>query len=147
MFVNTDYLMGFNRFEGEMIYLDTENKLRGFTDRMLYGQKKLSLNVESRIYSPFKPLGFLITGVLFADYGMIAGKGNLFNSKLYQSYGTGIRFNNEAISKANFEISLVYNPIYVNKKSNFSIIFSSSLVLGFKEFSLTKPDVFEYTKK
>ncbi|MGE5437654.1 MAG: hypothetical protein ACM3O3_10535 [Syntrophothermus sp.] len=145
MFLNTEYLMGFNRFDGEMVYLDTQHKLRGFNDRILHGDKKMTLNVESRIYSPFKPLGFLITGVLFTDYGMISEKGNnLFNSKLYQSYGAGIRFTNEAINKANFEVSLVYNPIYVGKSHNISVVFSGSLVLGFKEFSINKPNIFDF---
>src|SRR5690606_40708123 len=57
---DNNYLYGFNLFEGEQVYLDSQNGLRGFNRFALFGTKKITANAEALIFSPFAPLGFVI---------------------------------------------------------------------------------------
>ena len=140
---DNNYLYGFNLFEGEQVYLDSQNGLRGFNRFALFGTKKITANAEALIFSPFAPLGFVIGGILFADFGVIGDrKNNLTSSKLYQGYGAGIRFNNESIARANFEVSLVYNPFTpVSSSADLKIIFTGKLIFGSRIISFDRPAV------
>ena len=145
-FLQTDLLYGFNRFQGEQIYLNTENGIRGLDNILLYGTKRITINLEARVFSPFAPLGFVLGGIVFSDLGLISDTGiNLSRSKLYQSYGIGIRTRNESITNTNFVISLAYIPI--NNRTtggSFKILFNTSIVLGSRDFGLSSPSIFEY---
>jgi hypothetical protein len=143
LLVKADYLLGFNRFAGEVVYIDNENGLRGLSRFVVSGTKRTVLNIESRFFSPYSLLGFDLGGVLFADLGLIGGKNlNLVKSRVYQGYGLGIRTENESIADTKFQILLVYNPVNPapNSKS-ISILFSSSVNLSPHTFGFLKPSI------
>ncbi|MGB8320056.1 MAG: hypothetical protein WCE54_18125 [Ignavibacteriaceae bacterium] len=145
-FLQADLLYGFNRLQGEQIYLNSENNIRGLDNILLYGTKRITLNLEARIFSPFSPLGFVLGGIIFSDFGLISNaEVNLSNSKLYQSYGIGIRTRNQSITNTNFSISLAYIPI--NNRTTggtFKIIFNTTFVLGSRDFGLSAPSIFQF---
>lgn len=142
-FLRSDFLLGYNRFQGEQIYLDNFNGLRGIPRFSLSGTKRLTINIENRIFSPFDPLGFVLGGIVFADFGIITSKDvNLDKQKLYQSYGIGIRTRNESIAGAKFQISLAYNPVLPpGDKSHLKIIFGATFVMGNRGFGIGQPDI------
>lgn len=145
-FLENNYLLGFNRFTGEQIYLDHTTGMPGFNELALPGTKKNVLNLELRVFSPYTVLGFVIGGITFADLGLISGPNkNLLSSRLYQAYGFGLRTQNESISETNFELALVYNPYNpTNGNGNTEIIFSASFVLGSRDFNFDKPKTIQF---
>ncbi len=146
-FLQNDYLLGYNRFKGEQIYIHTETGLRGLNNGdKIPGTKRNILNLEARIFSPFSPLGFVLGANIFADFGLVGERNvNLVNSRMYQAYGLGIRTKNESIARTNFSISLVYNPYIPSKTSGaFSVLFTTNVIIGSRQFSFGKPSVIEY---
>ena len=145
-FLQFDYLLGFDRFEGEQIYLNTLTGLRGIDGYELNGTKRIVLNLESRLITGLSPLGFVIGGIIFSDFGVISsGERNISNSKVYQSYGIGLRTSNESFAGATFEVSLVYNPFdFQNSSGAFNILFSGSFVLGSRNFGFSKPSIINF---
>jgi hypothetical protein len=146
VFTQHQYLVGNNRYEQEQVFLDTENGLRGHERFQLHGISKGLLKLEARIFTPFEPLGFAIGVKLFSDLGIIADKGeDLFNSRVYQSYGAGLRISNESISRAHFDVAVAYRPYTpANHNGSFAILFTSSLVLGHRSFNFSKPTTINY---
>ena len=148
-FLQNDYILGFNRFEGEQLYLDRTSGMPGFKDIVLPGTKRNVLNLEMRIFSPYTILGFVIGGIAFTDFGLIAGPdANLLQSRLYQSYGFGLRTQNESISETKFELAVVnnpYNPSY--GRGNTEIIFSASFILGSRDFNFDEPKTINFTNE
>jgi hypothetical protein len=145
-FGRNSYVIGTNRYDNEQVYLDTENGLRGHDQFALRGISKALFNFEARVFSPFQPLGFSIGVNFFSDFGFIADKGEkIYNSKIYQSYGTGLRFTNESISQAQFEVAVVFMPYTpAVSKGTFGILFSSTLISGSRLFNFLKPTVIRY---
>jgi hypothetical protein len=145
-FLQNKYLIGNNRYDTEQIFLDNDNGLRGYDRFSLHGISKGLLNLETRIFTPFVPLGFSIGFKLFSDLGIIANRGEeLFNSRIYQSYGAGLRISNESISRAQFDVALIYRPFTPLKQNgSFAIIFSSSISLGSRSFNFDKPSIINY---
>jgi len=147
VFIENNYLLGFKRFDGEQVYLNRTSGMPGFNEFVLPGTKRNVLNLEARIFSPYKVLGFVLGGSVFADYGLIAGANeNLIVSRLYQGYGIGFRTQNESISRTKFEIAVVYNPFNpASGKGETSVIFSSSFVLGSRDFNFNEPKTINFT--
>jgi hypothetical protein len=142
---SNDYLYGYNRFRGEQIYLDNENGMRGFNSYSVFGTKKITLNTEALLFSPYSLLGFKLGAVAFADFGVIAPDDkNIFSGKLYQGYGFGARINNESIARAGFQISLVYNPVLPLGGGDIKIQFSGNFILGSRPFGFDKPSVIKF---
>lgn len=140
-FVQNNYLLGFNRFDGEQIYLDRTAGMPGFNDYSIAGVKRNVLDLEMRLFTPYDILGFVIGGIAFADYALISGANqNLLSSRLYQGYGFGLRTQNQSISSTNFELALVYNPYNpVSGHSKTEIVFSAAFVLGSRNFNFDEP--------
>lgn len=147
LFLQNNYVRGLNRFEGEQLYLDRSSGMAGFNKLDIAGIKRNVLDLEMRLFTPYNVLGFVIGGIVFANYGLIAGHNeNLLNSRLYQGYGIGFRTKNESISQTNFELALVYNPNYPpTGEGNTEITFSASIVLGSRNFNFNKPETIDFT--
>jgi hypothetical protein len=87
----------------DILNINNEGGIRGFSDGELLGNKKAVLNYEADIFVPLKFLGFKLAIITFADFGLIASpNSSLFASQLYQGYGFGFRIKNE---------NLIFPPI------------------------------------
>jgi hypothetical protein len=145
-FLQNNYILGFNRFEGEQVYLDRKTGMPGFNEFATSGVKRNVLDLEIRLFTPYDVLGFVIGGIVFADYGLISGANqNLLSSRIYQGYGTGFRTKNESISNTNFELALVYNPYNpLSGKGSTGIIFSATFALGTRDFNFDEPEIIKF---
>lgn len=145
-FLENDYLLGFNRFAGEQIYLDQTSGMAGFNELTTPGTKRNVLNLEARIFSPYTVLGFVVGGITFVNLGLISGPDkNLLSSRFYQAYGFGLRTQNESISETNFELAVVYNPYKPSYGTgNTEVIFSASFVIGSRDFNFDEPKTIKF---
>ncbi len=148
-FVQNNYILGFNRFEGEQIYLNRSAGMPGFNEFSIAGVKRNVLDLEMRLFTPYNILGFVIGGIAFADYALISGENqNLLSSRVYQGYGFGLRTQNQSISKTNFELALVYNPYNPGSgKGKTEIIFSAAFVLGSRNFNFGEPATIDFSEE
>ena len=141
LFARYDLLLGYNRISGEKTYLYSRTGLRGIDRVIPEGTKKMVLNTEARIFSPYQLLGFLIGGIAFADFGLIADANrSFFSSRFYQAYGAGFRVKNESIINAAFELVFVFNPYHPqNNGAGFSVLLSTNFVIGIRGIGYSKP--------
>lgn len=146
-FLQNNFIFGFHRFEGEMLFLSRKAGMPGFGEFAVSGVKRNVLDLELRLFTPYDVLGFVIGGIVFADYGLISGANqNLLTSRVYQGYGIGFRTKNESISNTNFELALVYNPYYpVSGKANTAIIFSATFALSTRDFNFDEPEIINFS--
>ncbi len=147
IFIQNNYILGFNRFDAEQIYLDRASGMPGFNELAIPGQKRNVLDLEMRVFTPYTILGFVIGGIVFADYGLIAGADqNLLSSRVYQGYGFGFRTQNQSISKTNFELAMVYNPYNpASGAGRIEITFSATFALGKRDFNFDEPQVIKFS--
>jgi hypothetical protein len=127
----------------DILNINNEAGIRGFTDNELIGNKKLVLNYEADIFLPLKPLGFNIALITFADFGLISPTNLLlFDSKLYQGYGFGFRIQNEHLIFPSFQIMFgIYPNRYQSGGAFFDIFNQSALYYQFNQFQFSIPSV------
>ncbi|MGE5682072.1 MAG: hypothetical protein ACM34K_14485 [Bacillota bacterium] len=128
---------------GDILNINNEGGLRGFSDGDLKGNKKLILNYENDIFVPLKFLGFKLAIITFADFGLISSSSNLlFDSKLYQGYGIGFRIKNEHLIFPPFQFMFGFYPNTPEEGGkHFNMFRQSSIYYHFNKFQFTTPSV------
>jgi outer membrane protein assembly factor BamA len=89
---NMNWLMARNLEESSQFLLGGDTNLRGFNAREFSGDKKLVMNLESRLFSSVDILSLAFGGVLFLDAGHVWKRGQEIDmSLLNYSVGFGLR--------------------------------------------------------
>ena len=110
-FVKLNYLQGINRFRMERININDKQGIRGFTENSIYGQKKLTLNMEFVTFTPFQLIGFKIVSFGFSDFALIGPESAKFiNFDAYSGFGFGFRFRNERLVFPTFQFRFGFYP-------------------------------------
>jgi hypothetical protein len=145
-FVSLNYLDGFNRFPDEYIELSNETDIRGINLDKQFGQRKLSLNSETVIFSDWFYYGFRFASYIFTDIGFISRKDQqLFANNPYAGIGFGFRIRNENLVFKTFQVRLALYPFTSEVNSPFGF-----RITGAKTYKATdyyrpgRPEIIPY---
>lgn len=115
-FFRIDYTRGISRFygvgeEGEVIFLDENNGVRGLASREMYGTTRLALNFETVAFSPLYIYGFRFAFFGFYDFGIIGdARESIIGNQSFSGFGLGVRIRNENLVLNSISIRLGYYP-------------------------------------
>jgi hypothetical protein len=125
----------------DVLNINSQGGLRGFSNGYLKGNKKLVLNYEADIFVPLKILGFQAAVILFADFGLISSSNSsLFASMLYQGYGFGFRIKNEHLIFPQFQFMFGFYPNTPEVSGeHFNMFQQSSIFYQFNQFQFSIP--------
>lgn len=97
-FLSLNYVQGINRFAMERININDKQGIRGLVENSIYGQKKLTLNLESVTFTPYQILGFKIVAFGFTDFALVGPESSKFiDFDSYSGLGFGFRIKNERL--------------------------------------------------
>jgi hypothetical protein len=127
----------------DILNINNEGGLRGFSDGSLKGNKKLILNYEADIFVPLKFLGFKLAVITFADFGLISpANSSFFASRLYQGYGIGFRIKNEHLIFPPIQFMIGFYPNSPQESGKYFNIFrQSAIYYQFNQFQFSTPSV------
>jgi hypothetical protein len=92
--------------------LDNRSSLRGYTLFGLFGQNKLAVNIDYRIFPLLTVLDFRLGLVAFHDIGAVWNQGDEFaRTRFHNSSGLGLRIGgrSDRMSQAVLRVDLAYN--------------------------------------
>lgn len=99
------YLRGFNRTSGAGVVLGDRSGVRGLSNTAVRGDQRLVLKLESRVFTPWRLLGFDSMLFGFGDLGVVGGEADpLLRGKAYASLGLGVRLANPDLVLPIFEL-------------------------------------------
>ena len=144
-FVNVNYVDGMNRFEGEFVSLENRGGIPGLRSSTMRGIDKLTLGLESVVFSPFKFLGFRFAFFGSVDLGLISLDHDIFkDSNLYSGLSVGVRIRNDQLVFNTFEISFsVYPGMPAGARGKYFTA-GSLARMRFDDFFPNKPDIIKY---
>lgn len=140
-FVTVKYARGINRDPLDYLNISREGGIRGIFSDQLIGNQKLTLGTETVFFSDKSILGFRVAYFLFADLGLVHGKGKLFDSPVYQGYGLGLRLRNENLTFNTFQLQIGYYPNIPGNTSNFRFGAAGSVPLKLRDFDISAPSI------
>ena len=99
------YVRGLDRTTGGGIVLGDRSGIRDLSNTAVLGQQRLVLKLESRLFTPWRLVGFETMLFAYADVGIAAGERDpLLERKIYTSTGLGVRLGNPDLVLPTFEI-------------------------------------------
>lgn len=140
-FVNFRYTEGFGRDALEYINLTDEYGIRGVFSDQLIGKKRLNIGLETVLFTPGSVLGFRGAHFVFADFGLIANDDKLWDRRLIQAYGAGIRLRNEHLTFNTIEFRLAYYPNIPTLNRDWRFRVSGMTTLRLQDFDIQAPEV------
>jgi len=126
------YTSAFNRSGEGALVLGNKTGLRGLEDNQVKGNKRVILKLESRLFTPWRTMGFKFMLFGYADVGTVGGESDpLVQKKIYSSIGLGFQFENTEIVLPATQVRIGFlNSIEEN-----------GLALGFKLGSVENPEI------
>ncbi len=124
------YTSAFNRKGDGVLVLGNKTGLRGLEDNLVRGNKRLILKMESRLFTPWKMMGFNFMVFAYADIGTVGGEDDpLEQKKIYSSLGLGFQFENTDLVLPSTQLRIGF----------LNSIDENGLALGFKLGSVENP--------
>ncbi len=111
-FFSLDYTRGFGRYKDEYLLFNTDNGFPGFSNDSLKAEKqRISINIESVLFSPRKLYGFRFAWFAFGDLGYLFGTNEFFNQgEILSRIGIGLRLRNDNLVFNTLQIRFSYYP-------------------------------------
>jgi len=121
-FVYLNYSRGFGRYTNEYLRFSTENGFSGFRNDSINGNQRLSVSIESVLFSPLNIYGFRFAFFGFADLSLLSQTSALYNYSL-SSIGLGIRIRNDNLIFNTLQIRFAFfpNPPSFSRISNITV--------------------------
>ena len=124
-FIRADYTRGFGRYTDEYLLFNTADGFTGFRNDSLRAEKqRLTVNLESVLFSPRKLYGFRFAFFAFGDLGYLFGTNEFFNEgEILSRIGIGLRLRNDNLVFNTLQIKFSFYPNlpHYSKVSNFNV--------------------------
>ena len=110
-FVYIDYTRGFDRFTDESLVIYNDNGFYGFRNDSVCGTQRLSVSLESVLFSPVNFYGFRFAFFGFTDMSFFSGTNEIIgNGYALSGIGLGIRIRNVNTVFSTFQVKFGFFP-------------------------------------
>ena len=144
-FITFNYIDGINRYPGEFISLAGKGGIEGLDSRSLRGYDKLSVNVETVLFSPFKLLGFRFALFGALDLGLVTSeKSILSDPEFFSGINIGMRIRNDQLVFDTFVIRFSFYPGHPADADTKYFSIGTLPRMRFNNFFPNKPEIISY---
>lgn len=144
-FIYLNYTRGFGRYTNENLRFSTENGFSGFRNDSINGNQRLSLSLESVVFSPLNIYGFRFAFFGFADFAVLSGTNEMLSHGFaLSSIGIGLRIRNDNLIFNTLQIRFAFfpNPPLFSNISNITV--SGEQLLHPDNFEPGQPAIIPY---
>ncbi|MGK7390456.1 MAG: hypothetical protein ACNS60_08895 [Candidatus Cyclobacteriaceae bacterium M2_1C_046] len=144
-FFYLNFTEGFNRYGNEFISINDREGVRGLRSVQLQGTKRWVFRSETLSFTPFYIVGFRMAIFAFADLAAIQKDGeNLFDAKIYQGYGIGIRLRNENLAIKSFLIRFGFYPNPPDDTVPYDFDVDNNIADRPRDFDINRPRILDF---
>jgi len=144
-FVNADYTRGFDRYSDERLVFNSENGFSGFRNDSTGNAQRLSLGLESVLFSPVDFYGFRFAAFGFADLAFLFGTNEFVgNGDFLSAIGVGVRIRNDNLILNTLQIRLGFFPNLPIYSRITNLLISGEQLLKPYNFEPGKPSILSY---
>jgi hypothetical protein len=144
-FVYIDYTRGFNRYTNEFLVFDNDNGFSGFKNDSVNGTQRLSVSLESVLFSPVNLYGFRFAFFGFADFSFLSDANEMIgNGNTLSGIGLGVRIRNDNLVFNTFQLRFGFfpNPPSYSKINHLTV--SGEQLLRPNNFDSGPPSIIPY---
>lgn len=144
-FVYADYTRGFDRYTDETITFIRDYGFSGFRNDSVNGTQRLSLNIESVLFSPTNLYGFRFAFFSFADFSFLCESNEVIGSgNTLTGIGLGIRIRNDNLVFNTFQFRFGFFPNHPEYSRITHFLVSGEQLLKPNNFNSGPPSIIPY---
>lgn len=144
-FLNASYTRGFDRYSDEYLLFESENGFSGYRNDSIFAEQRLSVSIESTLFSPVNFFGFRFSLFGFADIGFLFDTNEfLVEGKTLFALGLGVRIRNDNLVLNTLQIRLGFYPNLPLQSSVRHMIISGEQLLRPNNFDPGQPLILPY---
>ena len=144
-FVHFDYMRGFNRYSNEFLKFENVNGFSGLKNDSVNGTQRLSVSLESVLFSPLNLYGFRFAFFGFTDFSFLSGTNEILgNGYSLSSIGVGIRIRNDNLVFNTFQIRIGFFPNPPSYSKTDAVVISGEQLLRPNNFDPGPPSIIPY---
>ncbi|HZK60832.1 MAG TPA: hypothetical protein VFC41_02065, partial [Anaerovoracaceae bacterium] len=144
-FVYIDYTRGFDRFTDEFLVYINDNGFSGFKNDSVRGTQRLSVNLESVLFSPVNLYGFRFAFFGFSDIFFLSGTNQIIGDGFTLSgIGLGIRIRNDNMVFNTLQVRLGFFPFPPSYSKINHLTISGEQLLRPNNFDSGPPSIIPY---
>lgn len=144
-FIYLDYTRGFDRNTDEYLFFNRGNGFSGFKNDSINGKKRLSVSLESVLFSPLNLYGFRFAFFGFADLSFLSGTNEVIRDGYHlASIGVGLRIRNDNMVFNTFQLRVGFfpNPPLYSRINN--LVLSGEQLLSPNNFDTGPPSIIPF---
>jgi len=144
-FITVNYTRGFDRNLDERLFLDGQDGFAGFRNDSVVGTQRVTLNLESVLFSSMNVYNFKFAFFAFSDFSFLAGTNEFIRKGAFLSeLGIGVRLRNENLLFKTFQIRIGFYPNAPQYSKTPNIILSGEQLLQPHNFDPGPPSIIQY---
>ena len=144
-FVNIDYTRGFDRYSDEYLGFKRVKGFSDFRNDSIYGTQRISISLESVLFSPIYFYGFRFAFFSFADLAFLADSNEMIGKgDILSDLGIGIRIRNDNLALNTFQLRLSFFPNLPDYSRIKNLAISGEQLLRPRNFDPGPPSVLVY---
>ncbi|HLN19827.1 MAG TPA: hypothetical protein VK213_01970 [Bacteroidales bacterium] len=144
-FININYTRGFDRNLDENLHFFRDNGFSGFRNDSVHGKQRLTLNIETVLFSPVNIYGFRFAFFGFADISSLSGTNQILsNGTILTGVGLGLRVRNDNLIFNTFQIRIGFFPDPPQYSRIDHLILTGEQPLRFDNFESGPPSMIPY---
>ena len=144
-FIYLDYKRGFDRNTDEYLGFRKGNGFSGFRNDSVSGTQRLSVSLESVLFSPVSFMGFRFAFFGFTDFSFLSGSNEVIaNGYSLTSIGLGIRIRNDNMIFNTLQVRFSFypNPPYYSDINH--VVVSGEQLLKPSNFDSGPPSIIQF---
>jgi hypothetical protein len=144
-FIYIDYKRGFDRNTDENLGFRKGNGFSGFRNDSVNGTQRLSVSLESVLFSPVNFIGFRFAFFGFTDFSFLSGSNEVIaNGYSLTSIGLGIRIRNDNMIFNTLQVRFSFypNPPYYSDINY--VVVSGEQLLKPNNFDSGPPSIIQF---
>jgi len=144
-FITVNYTRGFNRNTDERLFLDGQSGFAGFRNDSVVGTQRVTLNLESVLFSNMNLYNFKFAFFAFTDFTFLSGSNEFIrNGAFLSEIGVGVRIRNDNLLFKTFQIRIGFYPNAPEYSKTPNIILSGEQLLQPRNFDPGPPSIIQY---
>lgn len=144
-FVNVQYTRGFGRYTNEYLKFINDNGFTGFKNDTVNGTQRLSVSLESVLFSHVNLYGFRFAFFGFTDFSFLSGTNEMLGRGYgLSSIGVGVRIRNDNLVFNTLQIRISYFPNPPGYSTISPVNISGEQLLQPKNFDPGPPSIIPY---
>jgi len=144
-FVNVEYTRGFDRYRDEFLTLIRNDGFSGFSNDSISNAQRLTINLETVLFSPVDFYGFKFAVFGFADAGFLFGTNQILSKGDFASaVGLGIRVRNDNLILNTFQVRLGFYPKVPDYSKTTTLMVSGEQMLKPYNFEPSQPSIIRF---